>query len=143
METIQACVKPAAAGQSRPALYRHHGWQNNRTPAERPAGRGTKVTITKDGWTSAPTEVIADPQPVRKGTILRFQDEPWESSMVDINAVFSGMQVTVDSKRCPKLPFESETATHHPKLGCRIEVLESGQLNQWHNACRREGWYGK
>lgn len=133
------------------------GWDEACEKSEDPAGvgifclaprevtirsKGKMATISKDGWTSAPTEVIADPQPVRKGTILRFQDEPWESSKVDINAVFSGMQVTVDGKRCPNLPFVSETATHCPELGCRIEVCESGQLNQWHNSCRRERWFG-
>ena len=133
------------------------GWDETCEKSEDPAGvgifclaprevtirsQGKMATITKDSWTNAPTEVIADPQPVRKGTILRFQDEPWESSMIDVNAVFSGMQVTVNRKRCPNLPFVSENATHHPELGCRIEVLESGQLNQWHKSCRREGWYG-
>lgn len=133
------------------------GWDDSCEKSEDPAGvgifclapreltirsKGKVATITKDGWISTPTEVIADPKPVRKGTTLRFQDEPWESSKVDINAVFSGIQVTVDGKRCPKLPFVSENATHHPELGCRIEVLESGQLNQWHNSCRREGGFG-
>ncbi|MFZ4438048.1 MAG: ATP-binding protein [Syntrophales bacterium] len=133
------------------------GWDDACEKSEDPAGvgifclaprevtirsKGKMAIITKEGWTSAPTEVIADPQPVRKGTILRFQDELWESSMVDINAVFSGMQVTVDRKRCPSLPFVSENATHHPELGCRIEILESGQLNQWHNSCGRDRRYG-
>jgi len=134
------------------------GWDEACEKSEDPAGvgifclapreviirsKGKMATITKDGWTSAPTEVITDPKPVRKGTVLRFQDEPWESSMVDINAVFSGMRVTLDGKRCPSLPFVSENTTHHPELGCRIEVVESGQLNQWHRSCRRrEGWYG-
>lgn len=133
------------------------GWDDACEKSEDPAGvgifclaprevtirsKGKMATITNDGWTSTPTEVIADPQPVKKGTILRFQDEPWKSSMVDINAAFSGMQVMVDGKRCPNLPFVSEHATHHLELGCRIEVCETGQLNQWHNSCRREGWYG-
>jgi len=133
------------------------GWDEACEKSEDPAGvgifclaprevtirsKGKMATITKEGWTNTPTEVIADPQPVRKGTILRFQDEPWESSIVDVNAVFSGMQVTVDRKRCPSLPFVSENATHHPELGCRIEVLESGQLNQWHNTCGRDRPYG-
>ena len=132
------------------------GWDDACEKSEDPAGvgifclaprevtirsQGKMATITKDGWTSTPTEVIADPLPVRKGTILRFQDEPWELSKVDINAVFSGMKVMVDGKQCPKLPFVSENATHHPELGCRIEVRESDQLNQWHNACRRERWF--
>jgi len=133
------------------------GWDEACEESEDPAGvgifclapreltirsRGRMATITKDGWTIAPTEVLMDPDPVRKGTVLRFQDEPWEASTVDINAVLSGMQVVVDGKRCPKLPFVSEDATHHPELGCKIEVRESGQLNEWHNSCRRERWYG-
>jgi len=133
------------------------GWDEACEESEDPAGvgifclapreltirsRGKMASITKDGWTIAPTEVLVDPQPVRKGTVLRFQDEPWESSTVDINAVFSGMQVVVDGKRCPKLPFVSEDATHHPELGCKIEVRESDQLNEWHNSCKRERWYG-
>ena len=134
------------------------GWDETCEKSEDPAGvgifclaprevairsKGKLATITEEGWSSMPTEVTLDPEPIRKGTILRFQDEPWESDMVNIHAAFSGMLVTVDGKQCPKLPFVSENATHHPELGCRIEVLESNQLNQWHNACRRrEGWYG-
>ena len=134
------------------------GWNETCERSEDPAGvgifclaprevtirsKGKLVTITEDGWSSMPTEVTFDPEPIRKGTVLRFQDEPWESDMVDIHAAFSGVLVTVDGKQCPKLPFVSENAAHLPELGCRIEVLESIQLNQWHNACRRrEGGYG-
>jgi hypothetical protein len=133
------------------------GWDNACEESEDPAGvgifclapreltirsKGKIATITNDGWTCAPTNVIADQKPVRNGTVLRFQDEPWESAKVDINAVFSGMQVTVDGKRCPNLPFVSKNATHHPELGCRIEVCDSDELNQWHNAYRRERWFG-
>lgn len=132
------------------------GWDETCEESEDPAGvgifclaprevtirsKGKMVTITKDGWTHEPIEVLNDPTPVRKGTILRFQDEPWESSKVDINAVFSSLQVIVDGKRCPKLPFVSENAAHHAELGCTIEVRESNQLDQWHNSCRRERWY--
>ena len=133
------------------------GWDDDCERSEDPAGvgvfclaprevtirsKGRMVVITEGGWTGAPMAVTADPHPVRKGAILRFQDEPWESSKVDPNAVFSGMQVIVDGKRCPKLPFVSEDAIHHPELGCRIEVLAYSQLNSWHNACRQARFYG-
>jgi len=132
------------------------GWDETCEESEDPAGvgifclaprevtirsKGKMVTISKNGWTHEPVEVLNDPTPVRKGTILRFQDEPWESSKVDINAVFSSLQVVVDGKRCPKLPFVSDNAAHHAGLGCKIEVRESNQLDQWHNSCRRERWY--
>jgi hypothetical protein len=132
------------------------GWDEACEESEDPAGvgifclapreiiirsKGRMVTITKDGWTSSPMEVLKDPQPVRKGTVMRFQDEPWEASKVDSNAVFCGMQVIVDGKSCPKMPFVSENAAHHPELGYKIEIRESGQLNKWHDACRRERWY--
>ena len=133
------------------------GWDNACEVSEDPAGvgifclaprevtirsKGKKTTITNEGWTIAPTVVLRDEHPVRKGTILQFHDEPWESSKVDINAVFSGMQVAVDGKRCPKLPFVSEDAIHHPELGCKIKVCEYGQLNQWHRSCGGERWSG-
>lgn len=134
------------------------GWDETCEKSEDPAGvgifclaprevtirsRGKFVTITEEGWSGTPAEVTTDPEPVRKGTVLRFHDEPWQPDMVNTHSAFSGMQVIVDSKKCPQLPFVSENATHHPELGCRIEVLESGRLSQWHNACRRrEGWYG-
>jgi hypothetical protein len=133
------------------------GWNEACEESEDPAGvgifclaprevtvrsRGKMATITKDGWTIAQTEVLKDPQPVRKGTVLRFQDDPWESARVDINAVFSGMQVIVDGKRCPNLPFVSEEAIHHPELGCKIEVREYEQLNQWQKSCGGDHWSG-
>jgi hypothetical protein len=133
------------------------GWDEACEESEDPAGvgifclaprevtvrsKGKKAAITKDGWTIAQTEVLKDTNPVRKGTVLRFQDEPWESTNVDINAVFSGMQVTVDGKRCPNLPFVSEEAIHHPELGCKIEVREYDQLNQWHKSCGGDRWSG-
>ncbi len=103
--------------------------------------KGKMATITKDGWTSAPIEVLDDPTPVRKGAILRFQDEPWELSKVDINAVFSGMLVIVDGKRCPMLPFVSGNAARHPELGCKIEIIEYAQLTRWHKSCRGDRWF--
>lgn len=132
------------------------GWDESCEQSEDPAGvgifclaprevtirsKGRIATISKDGWTHEPVDVLKDPDPVRKGTILRFRDEPWESSKVDVNAVFSGLQVIVDGKRCPKLFFVSEHAAQHAELGCRIEVRESSQLDSWHNSCKRERYY--
>lgn len=132
------------------------GWDEACEKSEDPAGVGIfclmprevtirskrkMITIVEDSWTGAPIEVLDDPQPVRKGTILSFQDEPWKSSQVDINAVFSGMQVTVDGVECPSVPFVSDNASHYPELGCKIEILESKQLNHWHKQCRKDRWY--
>ena len=134
------------------------GWDEACETSEDPAGvgifclaprevtirsKGKLVTITKDGWTHRPIEVRKDPAPVRKGTILRFQEEPWERFKVETNAVFSGLQVVVNGKKCPKRPFVSGDATHYPELGCRIEVRRADQLDQWHNSCRHEGWYSR
>ncbi|HNQ22571.1 MAG TPA: ATP-binding protein [Phycisphaerae bacterium] len=133
------------------------GWDERCEQSEDPAGVGIFclaprkvtirskskiVTISKDGWTHKPVHVLKDPNPVKKGTILRFRDEPWEPAKVDVNAVFSGLQVSVDGKRCPKLPFVSAQAARHPDLGCTIEVRTAGQLDAWHHSCRRERWYG-
>ena len=132
------------------------GWDEVCEESEDPAGVGIfclmprevtirskrkMISIIEDSWTGAPIEVLDDPQPVRKGTILSFQDELWEASQVDINAVFSGMQVTVGGEKCPSEPFVSDNAVHHPELGCKIEILESSQLNEWHKQCRKYLWY--
>ena len=134
------------------------GWDESCEQSEDPAGvgifclaprevtirsKGKMVTITKDGWTHEPIEVRKDSAPLRKGTILRFQDEPWEQYKVEVNAVFSGLQIIVDGKKSPKLPFVSEGATNYPELGCKIEIRSSDQLDTWHNSCRRESWYSK
>lgn len=134
------------------------GWDGSCEKSEDPAGvgifclaprevvirsKGKIVTITQEGWLRTPIEVKQDPDPVRKGTILRFPDEHWDLEGVSVHAAFAGMQVIVDGKKCPNIPFVSEKAIHVPILGCRVEVVESAQLNQWHHACRRrEGWYG-
>ena len=127
------------------------GWEDALESSEDPAGvgvfclaprkvtirsQGKMVTIEGDGWTGLPVTILDDAQPVQ-GTVLRFEDEPWESSAVDLHAVFCGMQVTVDGQACPKLPFLSAQATAHPELGCRIEVREPGDLNTWHHSCER------
>ena len=132
------------------------GWEDDLESSEDPAGvgvfclgprrvtirsRGKMVTIEDDGWTGLPVTILDDPEPVQ-GTILRFEDEPWESSAVDLNAVFCGMQVAVDGQACPKLPFLSDQAVAHPELGCRIEVRESQDLDPWHSSCMRGRHYG-
>jgi hypothetical protein len=132
------------------------GWDEACEESEDPAGVGIfclmprevtirskrkMITIVEESWTGAPIEVIDDPQPVLKGTILRFQDELWEASQVDIKAVFSGMQVNVDGVECPSVPFVSDNAAHYPELGCKIEILELSQMNQWYMLCRHNRWY--
>ena len=132
------------------------GWDDALEQSEDPAGVGVfclvprRVTIRSngksavihgDGWTGAPVEVADDPQPV-DGTVLRFEDDPWDLSAVEINAVFCTLQVTVDGTESTRLPFVSEQSSHHPELGCRIEVRESQDLNPWHHSCKRERWYG-
>ena len=103
--------------------------------------RGRKVTINKDGWTGEPVEIEDDPEPI-KGTMLCFQDEPWTSAAIEVNAVFCGMQVNVDGNACPCEEFISDRATAYPELGCRIEVRAPNDLKPWHNSCRRGHCYG-
>ena len=131
------------------------GWEDALESSEDPAGVGLfclaprkvtirssskMVTIEGDGWTGLPVTILDDPEPVL-GTVLHFEDEPWESSVVDLNAVFCGMQVTVGGQACPKLPFLSDRATPYPELGCRIEVRESQDLDPWHHSCERRHRY--
>ena len=97
------------------------GWDDALERSEDPAGvglfclapmevtvrsKGRIAVIHKDGWTGSPVRIITDPEPC-EGTILAFCDEPWISSAVDLNAVFSGMEVTVDGTACPQAPFIS------------------------------------
>ncbi|MCX5677345.1 MAG: ATP-binding protein [Planctomycetota bacterium] len=98
--------------------------------------RGKFVTINEAGWTGDQVEVREDPAPVA-GTVLRFKDEPWSFETVEMNAVFSGLNVTVDGKACDQAPFVSAKAIEHPELGCRIDVLEGGCLGRWHDSWRR------
>ena len=131
------------------------GWDDALEQSEDPAGvglfclvprevtirsNGQIVTISGDGWTGEPVAIQEDPEPI-EGTLLRFEDEEWTSAAVDHNAVFSGMDVTVDGKPCPKMPFISDQASFHPELGCRIEVRESQDLNPWHNSCKRGSYH--
>ena len=131
------------------------GWEETLESSEDPAGVGLfclaprQVTIrsngkgamvSDNGWTGAPVEIRHDPDPVQ-GTVLRFQDEEWASAAVDRNAVFCRMDVTVDGKPCPKMPFISDQASVHAGLGCRIEVRESQDLDPWHNSCKRSSYH--
>jgi hypothetical protein len=102
---------------------------------------GETVTLSGDGWTGAPVDVVDDPEPVQ-GTLLRFADEPWTIDAVTPHAVFSGLDVTVDGEACAREPFVSDQATPHPELGCRIEVRESDTFSAWHRTAQRGGDYG-
>ncbi len=127
------------------------GWDDTLESSEDPAGvglfclaprqvtirsNGKKVTIGGDAWIGEPVEIEDDAEPI-EGTMLCFPDEPWTSAAVDGNAVFCGMQVTVDANLCPSDRFISDQATVCPQLGCRIEVRDSSDLKPWHNSCRR------
>ncbi len=131
------------------------GWEESLESSEDPAGvglfclaprevtirsNGKMAVISGDGWIGAPVEIQNHPEPAQ-GTVLRFQDEAWTSSAVDRNAVFCGMDVTVDDKACPKMPFISDQASSHPELGCCIEVRESQDLEPWHNSCKRGSYH--
>lgn len=131
------------------------GWEEAMESSEDPAGvglfclaprqlavrsRGQIAIIAGDGWTGGLVTIEDDSEPVQ-GTALCFQDEPWTSSAVDLNAVFSGLQVTVDRQACPSVSFISEKAAAYPELGCRIEVRKTDQLDAWHNSSRRGRYY--
>ena len=100
---------------------------------------GKKVVIARDGWTGEPVEVHQE-EPPANGTKLLFEDEPWGFDTVERNAVFTGMAVTVDGKKCASEAFCSEEAVRYPSLGCNIEVREKKSLNKWHSHFRR-GYY--
>jgi len=132
------------------------GWEDTLEASEDPAGvgvfclaprevtirsNGKVVTIKEDGWTGEPVSVLDDPAR-RCGTLLEFDDEEWNSSAVDLNAVFAGIKVVVDGRECPSVPFTSDGATHYRDLGCRIEVCTSQDLSPWHHTSFRTRWYG-
>ena len=125
-------------------------WDQAMEEAEDPAGvgifclaprkvgicsKGQKLVISKDGWTGTPLE-LTQIEDVCNGTELVFADEPWELSKVQKHAVFSGMKVIVDGKKCPQQPFVSSRAAHHPELGCKIEVRNRDRLGEWYNKWR-------
>jgi len=126
-------------------------WDQGTEEAEDPAGVGVfclaprevkitsghkSVVITEEAWTGEPVPVQTSKESLQ-GTILQFTDEPWTFEKVEEQAVFSGLQVTVDDKPCTQEPFVSEQATLHPEFGCRIEVRERNTLSQWHNGWKR------
>ena len=49
-----------------------------------------KVCINEKAWTGEPVKVVQNGESV-KGTILAFQDKPWEFGTVEKHAVFSGV----------------------------------------------------
>ena len=127
------------------------GWDQSMEEAEDPAGVGVfclapreveissghkSVVIAEKAWTGKPVPVqtVQDFVP---GTMLQFNDEPWTFEEVEKQAVFSGLNVTVDDKPCSQEAFVSEQATLCPDLGCRIEVRARGNLSQWHHRWKR------
>ena len=94
-----------------------------------------KVVITEKGWTGEVVPVQETNSRI-SGTTLIFSDEPWDMGAVEKHAVFSGLKVVVDGKKCAGERFVSEHAVHYPKLGCKIEVRRAGELNQWHDRWR-------
>lgn len=132
------------------------GWRDSLEASEDPAGvgvfclaprrvtirsNGRIMTIANDGWTGAPLQILRDAAPVC-GTRLEFSDDAWDSSAVDLNAVFTGIKVVVDGRKCPSLPFTSDGATHYADLGSCIEVRASQDVSPWHHSSFRTQWYG-
>ena len=99
------------------------------------------VTIHEAGWTGDLVVVKEHEAPVT-GTVLQFQDDPWSLEKVEMNAVFSGLKVTVDGQVCRSLPFVWDSASAHPELGCRIEACNSSRICGWHSTWRDRQGYG-
>ncbi len=127
------------------------GWDQGTEEAEDPAGVGVfclaprkveinsgrkSVVITKKAWTGEPVPVQTARESV-PGTMLRFNDESWTFEEVEKQAVFSGLNVTVDDKPCKQEAFVSEQATLYPQLGFAIEIRSRGNLSQWHHRWKR------
>jgi hypothetical protein len=72
--------------------------------------------------------------------MLVFKDEPWEFSLVEKHAVFTGLAVTVDDRKCAREDFCSGKAVSYPALGCKIEVREKKLLSRWYGHFR-SGYY--
>ncbi len=132
------------------------GWDETFEQSEDPAGvglfclagrqvtirsRGRKVTIGRDGWLGKLVAVVDDSK-VMDGTALEFPDEPWTQLVVEPNAVFCRMEVTVDGKFCEQESFVSDNAQARPELGCRIEARRLAELGEWHDAWRHRQSYG-
>ena len=128
-------------------------WDHALEQAEDPAGvglfclaprqvtvrsHGKKMVITSNGWTGDPVDI--DEDEMITGTELTFADERWELNTVEKHAIFSGMYVSVDGKKCHKRSFCSNRAMHYPRLGCRIEICPSHKLSQYHRAWQK-GYY--
>ena len=139
------------------------GWDEATEVSEDPAGiglfslaprevtirsKGKIVTISGDGWVSAPSVVRDDPRPVLQGTVLEFQDDPWDYQTVNRLVRFSCVTVYVNNVRCDKEDFIQGEAVHHlPDLGCRIQIVgQSHQIPANIRASaalpRRVSWYG-
>ncbi|MBW8017927.1 MAG: hypothetical protein FVQ82_17290 [Planctomycetes bacterium] len=125
-------------------------WDDVMEQSEDPAGVGVfclaprevticsgnrKICITEKAWTGHPIAVLGNAAFI-KGTTLVFKDEPWDLKAVEKQAVFSGMNVIVDGRRCAKENFCSEYAVDYPALGCMIEVRLKTNLNKWHTDSR-------
>jgi hypothetical protein len=126
------------------------GWDEKTEHSEDPAGVGifslaprdvtiesgdTKLVINQKIWSGSPARLFATQELVH-GTMLRFKDEPWGHDVVEKYAVFTGLEITVNGKPCAKKRFCSRQASHHPELGCRIEVRKRDDISQWHKAFR-------
>ena len=131
------------------------GWDESTEQSEDPAGvglfclaprtlniaSGTRgVRIEAEGWRGKPVEIQEDGIDI-DGTSIGFPDEPWDLAAVEAHAVFSGMKVTVDGQECQSLAFIGEDAAAHPELGCRIEVRDRGDLDEWYHRLRDNGWH--
>ncbi|MFA5863172.1 MAG: hypothetical protein WC975_00640 [Phycisphaerae bacterium] len=125
---------------------RNFGGEENREAYEYPPGvgllclaprelivrsRGKRVRIGPNEWTGQPLAVRADPG-IREGTELEFPDDPWTIDLVEINAVFSGMRVSLDGRDLPSIPFVDPHATVYPELGCRLAAVNPAHWDPWH-----------
>ena len=138
------------------------GWDEATEVSEDPAGiglfslaprevtirsKGKIVTISGDGWISAPSVVREDPRPVLQGTILEFQDDPWDYQTVNRLVRFSGLTVYVNNVLCDSEDFIQGEAVHLPDLGCKIRIVGQGHqipanIKASAAASYRLSWYG-
>lgn len=132
------------------------GWDEQLERGEDPAGVGLfslaprEVTIVSghrqavidaEGWTGKPVEVTEADKAV-SGTLLRFKDDkPWDFDTVEKHAVFCGMTVVVDGKRCHATPFCSDAAVHYQTPGCRIEI--TNEISNYHQKWLLTWYTGK
>ena len=103
---------------------------------------GKLTVIYETGWTGQLVYVTTDVEPIR-GTRLYFQDEPWDQKVVEPLAVFTGMDVVVDGKRCPQERFIRGRSTHEQSLGARIQVVTLARMSPWHRQVARVGCFGE